>query len=109
MPGFKVPGSTEAATLPSSIPSALSGADQAQDKLLKLGINWLFIAAGVLAVIYVLWSGIQYITSQGDPARVSGAKQRLLYAIIGLVVVIGSYIIVNTVLGILGVGAVGKV
>ncbi len=103
-----MPGSSESATLPSSIPSALASADQAQDRLLKLGINWLFIVAGVLAVIYVLWSGIQYITSQGDPSRVSAAKQRLLYAIIGLVVVIGAYVIVNTVLGVLGLGSVSK-
>ncbi len=103
MNGFKVPGSTQSATLPSSIPSALAGADQAQEKLLKLGINWLFIAAGLLAVIFLLWSGIQYITSAGDANRLAAAKQRLIYSIVGLIVVIGSYVIVNTVFRLLGV------
>lgn len=61
-----------------------------------LGPNGLFadilqlitIAVGVAAVIMIIIGGIKYITSGGDPASVSSAKNTLLYAVIGIVVVL---------------------
>lgn len=53
------------------------------------------IFAGLIAVILIVISGIKFITSGGDPKQVEGAKQTLTYAIIGLVIVLLSFVIVN--------------
>lgn len=50
-------------------------------------VNIIAIIAGIAAVIIIIIAGIKYITSQGDPAAVSNAKQTIIYAAIGLVVV----------------------
>jgi hypothetical protein len=51
--------------------------------------------AGLLAVIFIIYAGIQYIVSQGDPGRVQSAKSTLRNAIIGLVLTSGAYFLVN--------------
>lgn len=58
--------------------------------------------AGALAVVFVVYGGIQYSLSQGDPAKVKQAKDTILYSVIGLVVVMVSFAIINLVIG--GVG-----
>ena len=44
--------------------------------------------AGVIAVGFVVYGGLQYMTSQGEPDRVEKAKNTLMNALIGLVIVI---------------------
>ena len=57
--------------------------------------NVLLYVAGAVAVIIIIISGIRYVTSTGDSTRVKQAKDTLLYAIVGLIVVILAYAIVN--------------
>lgn len=57
-------------------------------KVIKAVINILLYAAGVLSVIYVMFGGFKYITSSGDPQKAASGRQTLLYALVGLVVVI---------------------
>lgn len=72
-------------------------------------INWLFGIAGALAVIAIIYSGIMYITASGDIAKAGGnptqamkAKKNLTWAIIGIVVLLGTWFIVNQIGNILG-------
>jgi len=51
--------------------------------------------AGIVAVFMIVYAGIRYITSRGDPKAVEGARNTLTWAIIGLVVVIISFVIIN--------------
>lgn len=60
-------------------------------------ITWLFALSGVVALFLIIFSGIKFITSGGDPKQVEGARQTLTYAIIGLVVIFMSYFILNTI------------
>lgn len=53
------------------------------------------IFAGITAVLLVIYSGIKYITSGGDAKQVEGARNTLTYAIIGLILIILSFAIVN--------------
>ena len=48
--------------------------------------------AGMIAVIMIVISGIQFITSGGNPEAANAAKNRLLYSIIGFVVIIFSFV-----------------
>src|SRR5688572_21229187 len=61
-------------------------------------INIFSIIIGVVAVIMIMFSGFKYITAGGDSGSVSSAKNTLIYAIIGLVVVALSQTIVRFVL-----------
>lgn len=55
--------------------------------IIKNVINLLSMLVGVVAVIMFIVGGFRYITSAGDSSKVSSAKNTLVYAIIGLVVV----------------------
>lgn len=50
-------------------------------------INILSVLVGIIAVIMIIVGGYRYITSGGDSAKVTSAKNTLLYAIIGLIIV----------------------
>lgn len=62
-------------------------------------INMFSLVVGVVAVIMIIIAGFKYITSGGDSGNVTSAKNTILYAIIGLVVVALSQFIVKFILG----------
>ena len=53
---------------------------------------------GIVAVIMIIYAGFRYVTSGGESGNVSGAKNTLIYAIVGLVIVAISQLIVHYVL-----------
>lgn len=61
-------------------------------------INWVLAALGIVAVIMMIIGGVTYMTSQGDPGKTKKAKDTILYGIIGLIVALLAYAIVNFVL-----------
>lgn len=68
------------------------------DDTIKLAINIFSFIVGIAAVIMVIVGGMKYVTSAGDSSNVQGAKNTILYAVIGLVVVALAQIIVRFVL-----------
>ena len=70
-------------------------------------LNAVFGIIGVVSVIMIIVGGISYATSQGDPSKVKKGKDTILYGIIGLVVALLAFAIVNFVLGALGGGTAG--
>jgi hypothetical protein len=58
-------------------------------------INIVFLIAGVLAVLYLLWSGIQYITAGGNADKVKAARQGIINAVIGIVVIMAAFFIIR--------------
>ena len=63
-------------------------------------VNIFLYFVGAVAVIVVIWGGFQYITSSGDSQKATTAKNTIMYAVIGIVVVVMSYAIVNWVFGL---------
>lgn len=61
-------------------------------------INGVLTVLGLVAVVVVIIGGVQYMTSSGDATKVKNAKNTILYGIIGLVICILAYAIVNFVL-----------
>ena len=61
-------------------------------------INVVIGVIGFVAVAFIIFGGVQYTTSAGDPGKVKKAKDTILYGIIGLVVSMLAYAIVNFVL-----------
>ena len=66
--------------------------------LLKTIINVFSIIVGFIAVVMIIYGGVKYITSGGDSNNISGAKNTIVYAIIGLVIVALAQVIVHFVL-----------
>lgn len=71
------------------------------DSLSKLGnkvVNLFSLIIGVIAIIMIIYGGFRYITSGGASERVGNAKNTLIYAIVGLIIVALAQIIVHFVL-----------
>lgn len=62
-------------------------------------IQWISFMFMVLAVVTALflfiWAGIQWVTSGGDKEKVASAQKKIVYGVIGLVIVLGSFMILN--------------
>lgn len=76
------------------------GLSNAQEptELVEQVINIILYAAGILAVGFLIFGGIKYVTSSGDSSKVKAAKDTIMYAVIGLAVTILAYVIVNFVI-----------
>ena len=68
------------------------------NSILTLVINIFSIVVGFVSVVMIIVGGLKYIMSGGESSNISGAKNTILYAIIGLVVVALAQIIVRFVL-----------
>lgn len=85
--------------------SAGTGTDQVNipkitaDQVLHNGLNIVYFLAGVIAVIVIIVGGITYATSAGDSSSVTKAKNMILYAVVGLAVVLSAFFITNFVVG----------
>lgn len=66
-------------------------------------INILLTVIGLISVVMIIIGGIRYAVSGGDSNAVTGAKNTILYAIVGLAVAFVAYALVNWVLiGLMG-------
>ena len=74
------------------------GGDASFAGLAKKIINIFSIVVGSVSVIMIIIGGFRYVISGGDSNGVSGAKNTIMYAIIGLVIVLFAQIIVKFVL-----------
>ncbi len=61
-------------------------------------LNTVFVVVGIVTVVMIILGGVSYATSQGDPGKAAKAKNTIMYAIIGLVVTLLAFAIVNFVL-----------
>jgi hypothetical protein len=64
-------------------------------------IQAVFVIAVVIALGYLIYGAIRWIISQGDKTKVTDARNHIIAALIGLVIVFLSYFIINLVLSIL--------
>jgi len=64
-------------------------------------IAWLYYLiisiAGLAAFVMIVWGGVQYLTSAGDPGRMGDAQDRLYNAVLGLIIILTSYLIMKVV------------
>lgn len=60
--------------------------------------NVLLFLIGAISVIMLIIGGVRYVVSGGDSSAVTGAKNTILYAVVGIVVAILAYALVNFVI-----------
>ena len=61
-------------------------------------INTIILVVGALAVLMIVVGGLKYVLSAGDSSAISSAKNTILYAIVGIVIAVSAYSIVNFVI-----------
>lgn len=74
--------------------SDANGTDKIND-IVHTIINLLSAVVGIVAVIMIIVGGLRYITSGGNDTSVTSAKNTILYAVIGLVIVALAQILVR--------------
>jgi hypothetical protein len=57
-------------------------------------LQFLILIAGIIAIFYLIWAGIQYITAGGDDDKAKKARAGIFNAVIGIVVIIFAYAII---------------
>lgn len=78
-------------------PGTFEGADSLEDSIIGI-INAIIGVLGIVAVVVIIIGGISYMTSSGDAGRVKKAKDTILYGVIGLVICVLAFAIVNFVI-----------
>lgn len=68
--------------------------------LIETVANFLIVIGLVIAVIYIIWGGLRYMTSRGDETAAKKAKEAIVNGIIGAAVVLGVGVILRTVAGL---------
>lgn len=88
-----------------SQPSGSSGTEicgaAQQDKfqnILKNVINTMLVVIGIIAVIMIVIGGIKYVVSNGESQQIQSAKNTILYSVIGLILAMAAFPIVNFVI-----------
>jgi hypothetical protein len=66
-------------------------------EIVHLVINWALYLAAIVSVIFIIYGGFLYITAAGDTGQAGKGRTALVNALIGLAIVILSYLIVQIV------------
>lgn len=64
------------------------------DSTVQTVVNILSLVVGAVAVVMIVVGGLKYVSSQGDSSAVSSAKNTVIYAVVGLIIVAMAQIIV---------------
>ena len=71
----------------SSLPGQGLTAEEQQAQI-QSAFTWAYTVAGIVAVAFIIYGGIKYVISQGDPGKTRAATQSIVYAVVGLIVVL---------------------
>ncbi|OGH47793.1 MAG: hypothetical protein A3A51_03735 [Candidatus Levybacteria bacterium RIFCSPLOWO2_01_FULL_39_10] len=80
-----------------------SGGVGSVENIISSAVTILITIAVILTIFFLIWGGIQWITSGGDKAKLESARKRLIFALIGLTVVLSSFMIINIFGGVFGI------
>lgn len=65
-------------------------------------LNLVMLIAAILVFMYLIWGGIEWITSGGDKSKTENARNKITAAIVGLIVLAASYALLQLALSLLG-------
>lgn len=63
--------------------------------LVLILINLAFAFLGAIALFFLIFGAIKFITSNGDPKAIKSARDTMTYAVIGTILIISTYVIAN--------------
>jgi hypothetical protein len=68
-------------------------------------IQLIFVLAVIVALLYLVYGGFRWLVSGGDKTQVGAAREHIVAAIIGLVIIFLSYFILNLILTFFNIGS----
>ncbi|MBI5754210.1 hypothetical protein HZA40_03660 [Candidatus Peregrinibacteria bacterium] len=86
------------AEAPSGVTNITGGQTSLKALVLTI-VDYFLEFLGILAVVMVIYGGVTYVSSAGNDEAVGKAKKIIMYALIGLVIIMLSFVAVNAVLG----------
>lgn len=89
---------------PGRLAEATGGQGSFRDLLLTF-LNFFLGFLGIVAVIMVIYGGILYVTAAGEQENIDKGKKIIMYAVVGIVIILLAFALVNTLLSGLGAGA----
>ncbi len=95
-----------AADLTIAQPSNVKITDVGQ--LISAAVGTILILAALLAFVWLIMGGLQWITSGGDKAAMEAARNKITHAIVGLIIVGAAWAIMMLVQNFLGVSIIGS-
>lgn len=87
---------------PANLPGQFEGTTSTASGLIGKILGIVLGIVGLIAVLFLVWGGFQYITSAGDEEKVEKAKGTMVNALIGVVVVLLAYALVRIVANAVG-------
>lgn len=83
---------------PGEISTATGGEGSIRSLVLRI-VNYFLTFLGLISVVMVIYGGITYVIAAGEDEKIGNAKKIITYALVGLVIVLISFAVVNTILG----------
>jgi hypothetical protein len=100
--GVESQGSTDAPQITIQAPSQVALISNLQaGSVIQFVITLLFVIALFIAIVFLIYGGIKWILSGGDEKQVEAARNHIVAAIIGIVIVMGSFLILNVIFTVL--------
>lgn len=90
--GFGITGAS-----PTAVTSSTGGQGSLRQLALTI-VNFALTFLGLIAVVMIIYGGFLYVTAGGKEDKVETAKKIIMYSIIGIIIILLSFAIVNTVL-----------
>ena len=76
--------------------------------LINRALTFVMVLGALLVFMYLIWGGIEWITSGGDKGKTESARNKITAAVIGLIVLAASWAILGLVLNFLNVGGINE-
>jgi hypothetical protein len=102
VPAFAQAG-TPAGEAPAFILNKTGGTGSLRSLVLTI-VNFFLGFLGLLAVLMIIYGGVLYMTAAGEQGKIDKGKKIIMYAVIGIIIILLSFALVNTVLGGAGTG-----
>lgn len=83
---------------PDVISQTTGGATSIRQLILTI-INYFLGFLGLIAVIMVIYGGVTYVISAGEDEKIQSAKKIIMYSLIGIIIVLLSFVAVRMILG----------
>jgi len=82
------------------LPNEINFGEATVGDVISALIPYIFMIAGLVFFVFLIWSGFEFLMSAGDPEKVKSAQGKLVNAIIGFVVIFVAYWLVQ-ILGVI--------
>jgi len=102
-PMVQAQGFGSTADSPTAISTATGGQTSFRSLALTI-VNFFLTFLGLIAVVMIIYGGFLYVTAAGNQEHIEKAKKIIIYAVVGILVILASYAIVSTILGAGGGG-----